>query len=232
MLDQLFEFTGRFTGRSPEDHGEPFEPAPPHGGTPTLPSNWIIEWERWDGRSPEPGRVARKIDTRVNPPLDRMINEGNEEEETRVRKLLKHLARRNLRRGYQLSLPTGQAVARELEVKALSREELSTGNSERMNDVLEQGGFFERTPLWFYVLKEAEVREQGERLGEVGSRLVAETIIGVLTVDPESYLTKETSWDPSKKTPDAGGPLHLPDGRTISKIGDLLEFAGVLPPAA
>ena len=77
------------------------------------------------------------------------------------------------------------------------------------------------------MLKEAEVREGGERLGEVGSRLVAETFIGVLLNDPESYLAKDASWDPSKKTPGSGGPLKLSDGRTIKKIGDLLEFAGV-----
>ena len=40
------------------------------------------------------------------------------------------------------------------------------------------------------MLKEAEVREGGERLGEVGSRIVAETFIGVLLTDPESYLSQ------------------------------------------
>jgi hypothetical protein len=101
-----------------------------------------------------------------------------------------------------------------------------------MTAALEQGGFFERTPLWYYVLKEAEVREKGEHLGELGSRIVAETVIGVMLTDPESYLTKDHSWDPSKTAPGAGGPLQLADGRTIKKISDLLEFAGVRPPAS
>ena len=128
--------------------------------------------------------------------------------------------------------PGIMAVAHALGVEPLSRDELSQDSSENMKQALEQGGFFERTPLWFYVLKEAEVREGGERLGEVGSRLVAETVIGVLLNDPESYLSKDASWDPSKKTPGSGGPLKLSDGRTIKKIGDLLEFAGVKPPKA
>ena len=152
--------------------------------------------------------MARKIDTRLAPTLGDMPNEGNAEAD-RIKELLKHLARRNLRRGYQLSLPTGQALARALGIQPLSHDELSRDNSPKMTAALEQGGFFERTPLWYYVLKEAEVREGGERLGELGSRIVAETIIGVMLTDPESYLTKDHSWDPSKKTPGAGGPTPI-----------------------
>ncbi|SFC79785.1 hypothetical protein [Massilia yuzhufengensis] len=36
------------------------------------------------------------------------------------------------------------------------------------------------TPLFFYVLKEAEVLEDGLRLGPVGSRIVAEVFVGPL----------------------------------------------------
>jgi hypothetical protein len=163
-----------------------------------------------------------------------MPNEGNDavegvtdEEKMRLSELLKHLARRNLRRGYQLSISTGQAMARAIDAGPLTRDELSQGNSAEMNQAMEAGGFFDRTPLWFYVLKEAEVREDGQRLGEVGSRVVAETIIGVLLNDPESYLSQKPDWSPSEPTPRAGGPLRLPDGRTISTIGDLLRFAAV-----
>jgi hypothetical protein len=223
LPNATLELLFTFTGKSPT----------PFRGNDTLPHNWFIEWDRFDGSSPGRARVARKIDTQLAPTLGNLPNEANDEGlSLPIKELLKHLARRNLRRGYQLSLPTGQAVARALEVEPLSRDELSQGNSDAITQALEQGGFFERTPLWFYVLKEAEVRKEGQRLGEVGSRLVAETLIGVLLTDPESYLVKDASWDPSKNTPGAGGPLQLPDGRTIKKIGDLLEFAGVRPPAA
>jgi hypothetical protein len=218
-LVNFFQFTGKST-------------APFINLAQTLPHNWIIEWDRFDGSSPGPGRVARKLDTNLATTLGNMPNEGNVPADAPFKELLKQLARRNLRRGYQLSLPTGQAVARALEVKPLSRDELNQNSSENTKKALGDGGFFDRTPLWFYILKEAEVRENGERLGEVGSHLVAETFIGVLLSDPESYLAKDPSWDPSKKTPGSGGPLTLPDGRTIKKIGDLLEFAGVKPPKA
>lgn len=67
----------------------------------------------------------------------------------------KHLARRNLRRGYQLSLPTGQALARAVGVTPLSEADLRQGSSEAVVQALSQGGFFERTLLWYYILKEA-----------------------------------------------------------------------------
>jgi hypothetical protein len=225
-LNLLFLFTGK--------SANPFG-----GNTQTLPHNWIIEWDRFDGTAPhdssdgQPARVTRKIDTHLAPRLGALPNEGSdaeglsEEEKTRLNELLKHLARRNLRRGYQLSIPTGQAVARVVGAEALSREELSQGNSAEMTQAMDAGGFFERTPLWFYVLKEAEVREGGQRLGVVGSRVVAETIIGVLLTDPESYLSHNPRWTPAEATPGAGGPLKLSDGRTIGTIGDLLRFAGV-----
>ena len=90
--------------------------------------------------------MARKIDTRLAPTLGDMPNEGNAEVD-RIKELLKHLARRNLRRGYQLSLPTGQALARALGIQPLSRDELNRDNGPAMTAALEQGGFFERTPL-------------------------------------------------------------------------------------
>jgi hypothetical protein len=231
-LDLLFVFTGK--SAAPFDpSGGRAQPAPE-----ALPHNWIIEWDRFDGRSPldgsdgQPARVARKIDTQLAAALGTMLNEGGDAGlTTKVRELLKHLARRNLRRGYQLSLPTGQALARALGMEnTLTAAELGQGKGDAVDQALTKGGFYDKTPLWFYILKEAEVREGGERLGELGSRIVAETFIGVLLTDPESYLSQAPDWNPSKPVPDAGGPLTFKDGdttKTIGTIGDLLRFAGV-----
>ena len=43
-------------------------------------------------------------------------------------------------------------------------------------------------PLWFYVLREAQARHGGRRLGDVGGRIVAEVLVGLLEGDPSSYL--------------------------------------------
>jgi hypothetical protein len=47
------------------------------------------------------------------------------------------------------------------------------------------------------VLKEAEVRAGGEHLGEVGGRIVAEVLLGLLDADPASYKRAESGWRPT-----------------------------------
>ena len=54
-----------------------------------------------------------------------------------------------------------------------------------------------RTPLWFYVLREAEVTHNGERLGPVGGRIVAEVMVGLIQGDGQSYLRQEPDWTPT-----------------------------------
>ena len=100
-FDLLFDFTGGGTQLE---------------GSKRIPKNWVIDWSRFVGLAPHdgtdglPARVARKIDTELAPPLNEMAKEGNDETDEQIRALFKSLARRNLRRGYNLRLPTGQAV--------------------------------------------------------------------------------------------------------------------------
>lgn len=210
-FDLLFAFTGK---------GNPPFPVP--GTTVTLPFNWMIEWERFVHKgSALPDHFARKIDTRLAPPLHQMVNEGNDVTDVAIQEMLKNLARRNLLRGYLLSIPTGQSVAAAMGVAPLSEDELQQGNGDALNQVLADNGFLEKTPLWYYVLKEAEVRANGNSLGELGSRIVCETIIGQLLHDAESYLNQAGGWDP-------GQGVKLPNGDPIVTIGDFLAFAGLL----
>ena len=51
------------------------------------------------------------------------------------------------------------------------------------------------TPLWYYILCEGQ-REDGEHLGPVGGRIVAEVLVGLLARDPNSFLRREPSWRP------------------------------------
>jgi len=80
--------------------------------------------------------------------------------------------------------------------------------------------FDENTPLWFYILKEAEVRCNAKKLGPIGARIVAEVLIGLLDGDPASYLSAEPTWQPTKNQ--FGAPA---DGKFF--MVDLLRFAGV-----
>ena len=55
--------------------------------------------------------------------------------------------------------------------------------------------FVESTPLFYYILKEAEVIEDGERLGTVGACMIAEVFIGLLQADPSSSELTDTIRD-------------------------------------
>jgi Animal haem peroxidase len=193
------------------------------GQTDVLPFNWVIEWDRFVEKDPRsPAHFTRKIDTRLADALGSMVNQSQGETEPAIIEILEHLAVRNLLRGYQLSIPTGQAIANLLGLAPLTEEELTEGNSDELNTLLTDSGFLQKTPLWYYVLKEAEVQAGGNSLGEVGSRIVAETLIGQLRNDPGSYLAQAATWVPED------GVL-LPDGRPILTIKDFFRFAGVLP---
>ena len=183
---QMFQFTGRggFAGNAP-----------------TLPGNWAGEPQRLvDKNSLFEDRFARRIDTHLAFPLSQMVNQVNDPTlPAAIQDLLKHLARRNLLRGFRLGLPTGQAVAEALGITPLTNAQLTQGVDPAITAALQQGNFLDRTPLWFYVLREAERNAQGNTLGEVGSQIVAETIIGHIRHDPTSYLN-QSSWSPSAES--------------------------------
>ncbi len=121
------------------------------------------------------------------------------------------LASRNLMRHVNFGLPSGQAIARVMGVPVLTPAQLTE---------LRPYGMERSTPLWYYILKEAEVMEGGLRLGPVGGRIVGEVFIGLLKADPTSYLAMERNWKPVLPSATAGD-FH---------ITDLLTFAGVVPP--
>jgi hypothetical protein len=218
-FDQMFQFTGNGVIHVPPLLGQPF-------ALPTFPDNWPIRWTRFTDRSsPFEDRFARKIDTHLAPPLTDLSNEGKNPDgsdipDVRVRRILKRLAVRNLLRGYRLGLPTGQAVANALAVTPLTAAELTQGD-QGVADALVDGDFVDATPLWFYVLKEAEVRAEGQHLGEVGSRIVCTSLIGQIQADPGSYLNR-----PGGAWSTAEG-VKLANGGEVNSIRAFLEFAGV-----
>jgi hypothetical protein len=117
---------------------------------------------------------------------------------------------RTLWRGARMGLPSGQDVAAALEIdNALTAEEIKAGPHE---PTLSEYGFSQDTPLWYYVLKEAEVREKGERLGRVGSHIVANVIVRALQSDPSSYVSVDPKWTPTIQ------------GSPRGKISDILYF--------
>ena len=103
-------------------------------------------------------------------------------------------------------------VAKMMEMDVLTKADLADLKPHNMDD---------RTPLWFYVLREAQLAENGERLGPVGARIVAEVLIGLIQGDRTSYLSQDPDWQPF--LPTFNNTNQGDDFRMV----DLLHFAGV-----
>ena len=96
------------------------------------------------------------------------------------------LAIRDLERGQGVGLPCGEAIARRLGESPLSAEEIGAANT----------GWRGETPLWYYILREADVRCAGNALGPVGGRIVGEVLVGLLDCDPSSVRFAPNDWQP------------------------------------
>lgn len=186
----------------------------------TLPENWIIEWENFVGNNPR--SKARLFDTKLVNPLFRLTKVDGQPEVG----LGAMLAVRNLLRGYLLRMPTGQALAKAMNLTPLTAAELEDvaskvtppAGGESQLDVLRSSGFAERTPLWYYILAEAAAHAKGKHLGPVGSTLVAEVLIGLIK-ESENSILRNPIWEPT-----------LPSAKNGKfTMEDLLRFAGVLP---
>jgi hypothetical protein len=144
-----------------------------------LRSDRQVDWSvLFDMNGPGTALRGMKIDTKLSPSLFRLpMGPGQ----------LMSLALRNLLRGHAFLLPWGQGVAAAIGETALSEEDLG----------LTALGFPRgRAPLWYYILKEAEVRQDGQHLGPVGGRIVAEVLLGLLIGDSKSYLASQPRWRP------------------------------------
>jgi hypothetical protein len=175
---------------------------PKSGNYHHIAQDWIIDWR---GFVPGGSNHARRIDTRLVEPLSELF--GPDGKPLNIR-----LAVLDLLRGYLLRLPTGQAVAKELDLPVLSDSEIETVGAQVSADqekILHDSGFSVRTPLWFYVLAEAAHYEQGLSLGPVGSTVVAAVLVGLVRASGDSFLSQ-------KWTPTLGATLP-----------ELLKFAAV-----
>ncbi|MFM2350395.1 MAG: hypothetical protein RIR04_1361 [Pseudomonadota bacterium] len=130
-----------------------------------------------------------------------------------------NLALRNLMRGQASGLASGQDVARAMGIEPLLDEDLMVGKATvagltTNRSITAYGDSFRgQAPLWFYVLAEAQytwcnrarahARDDLAKntlpghLGPVGARLVAETFVALMELDPDSVLHAPRHWQPT-----------------------------------
>ncbi|WP_423068320.1 peroxidase family protein [Devosia sp. CN2-171] len=181
----------------------PANPAAPPGndlrGGRDFGGTLVVDWKHFFGEAPPAAggaavvQQSKKIDTKLSGPLLNLPNSVVPPTD-----LARSLAERNLKRGLRLRLPAGETIADYLGIErvpeAVVWEELPANAG--------------LTPLWFYILKEAEVLHHGHHLGGVGAAVVAQTFANVVLADKASYLNNVPNWTPDLAV---GGKFTMAD---------------------
>jgi hypothetical protein len=149
-------------------------------------------------------RPNKRLDTKISTPLFNLplgaIASGDPPTALPQRNLLRHLT---------WGIPAGQRISQAMGYPMLHLQELA-----HYGVALEN-----QTPLWYYVLAEAQQQTDGLTLGQTGGRLVGEVFIGLLQLDPNSYLRVQPTWRPTLPSTSPGS----------FKMADLLRYARVDP---
>ncbi|MDF1585425.1 peroxidase family protein [Marinimicrococcus flavescens] len=187
-----------------------------------VPSNWPIDWRRFFELGQGPGvNHARRFDPLLIPALHDLRPRPVPATDPAADD---SLAVRNLKRGQRMSLPSGQAVACRMGIVPLTPAEINSGRGTPDEAVAAAHGLDRKTPLWYYILKEAHVQEDGLRLGEVGSRILAEVFVGLLEGDANSFLAQNPLWQATMFK----DPAHPP--ADVYTMADLLAFVDDVNP--
>jgi len=167
------------------------------GGT-RYPTNWLLDWSQFFAGLGSKPQNAFAIDAAITDKL--RIGDAPDSP---------FLAELNLIRGARhYKLPSGQAIAARMGIAPLTVKQLQTGTA---GEIVKKHKLGHQTPLWFYILKEAELLAKGKHLGPIGGTIVAEVIVGLIKDDPESVLN-------------SGTPRALPKAGQHFTMTDLFKF--------
>ena len=189
-------------------------------GNGSLPANRVVDWDRftrsWGGNA----NFAENINTLVSEDLFDLPAASMPVPSKNKPPPLPEIT---LLRGSRIGLPSGQEACRQTGLKPLRADQI--GFDDEANKFLRERDFDENTPLWYYVLREAELLGRrrlrgGECLGPLGSRIVAEVLLGVMKSDPQHYLNAAPEWQPP--TAIFG---HVCEPRRIDSLRKFIAFA-------
>jgi hypothetical protein len=211
-------------------------------GSRALPPRLKVQWSKFFNKtgSPRTARPVRQFDSRLAAPLFTLPATALPDSNP-----LNLLSTRNLLRGRKMGLPSGQQVARVMGVTPLTNAQLwqdhrievktpiaTSGSGANVVEVLREfdvenqdlkqlfadPGWNGEAPLWYYILKEAEIVGRGRTLGPVGGRIVAEVLVGLLRKDRNSYLTVRRTWKPAPPIAPARGRFTMADLLTFARV--------------
>jgi hypothetical protein len=161
--------------------GETPDPERTLAGDRRLPVALEIDWQHFFRVGDASPQRSKLIDVSLSTEFDEMPGMPGVS-----------IARLDLGQGLDDGLPAANDLAGGT---PLTPEELLDGLGEL--DRATRGLVLEHTPLWYFVLAEAQARGRGgTHLGPVGGRIVADQLIGLLLADEGSYLRAQPGWTP------------------------------------
>jgi hypothetical protein len=220
----LFAFSGTSGILAPANR--PDQLTDPNAGATELPGSWVADFRRlYDfseaGRNdltvhPDDFNVAKRIDTLLVNPLHELPlgSFGGRDAAIRAMGRELNLAFRNLTRAGMVRLCSGQQLAERFGLPPLEADRILAGDGGASLDGLaddQKKSFAQNTPLWFYVLREAELNNG--RLTGVGGHIVAEVFHRAMEGSRAS-IVRDPAWRPALG----------PDPATFRMV-DLLLFA-------
>jgi Animal haem peroxidase len=194
-----------------------------------LPDHWVIDWDRMTRLLPGTATTAprefgsaERIDLNFAPEMLNLIGDSDVAVHGSI--LLRNLMRgfhRRIAFGQQLAKQYGIAPLAEAEVRAaLPEEKHLPPGKKSLRQVAEDLGMLRETPAWLYFLCEAHQREKGERVGATASHIIADTVVGLIQLNPQSLLHHAGgTWHPRDSA------LTTPGAEGLTSIRKLLRFA-------
>ena len=207
-----------------------------------LPPAHVIDWAEFfpdvDPKKSPPDTRSLRIDSKVTPPVFNLPESAIPDSI----KTVGNLPQRNLIRGRSIGVVSGEELY-DFYTSAAGGPPIVLSNAKLtpdkiaareacqlfMHDTDSDGNAVFKTPLWYYILKEAELHGNSMTLGGLGSRLVAEVVAGAIFYDTDSvYFNRDYM---TKPDPNAGSPIPvaahwtsvITNSKTVS-LRDLINF--------
>lgn len=189
--------------------GTPQHPAPAH-----LRADHVVDWDFFFRAMESNLNRGQNIDTFITEKLYELPPqtvalfraEGVLKIRPRLQELMMPLPELTLKRGAKIRLPTAEQFAEHFGLPIIPHCKMGVTEEDQM--LFDDPEFRSRTPLWYYLLREASFEMVTEvdpnntidppiqKLGTIGSQIIAETFLQILAADKDSILNDGIKWRP------------------------------------
>ncbi len=188
-----------------------------------LPAKYVLDWDNFFTGTEMQLNRSQPIDTFISEALYDLPRPAAYAFRFQVELMPAHfgfqdrmsppLPEVTLQRGSRMRLPSGQEFASRFGYNSISPDIIPAPPDEEFFPI----ALRTRTPLWYYLLREAATEPNPEpplphlglplqKLGSIGSQIVAETLYQLLYADPHSFANAVSAWEPPTFNYGTSGP--------------------------